>query len=165
MIPALLLAMALSSAAVPAQPATADERRSLSGISGVDVVVEQLDPTALADGLTTDQLKTEAQLKLGAAGIKVSTRYESYLDIEVIYLTVNDKSENLNLGFVASIMVSLKQLANLARHKEISTWARTWQRKGLIYGPPGQGREAVKNGVGNLVSQFIGDYLPANPKP
>jgi len=165
MVPILLLAVVLNSVAVSPQTAMVDERRSLSGLSGVDIVVEQLDTTALAEGLTTDQLKTDVQLKLGSAGIKLGAKFEAYLDIEVFSLQLNDKTrQNMTLGYTAAVMMSLKQLVNLARHKGLLTWARTWQKKAIIYGPPGHAQEGVRKAVNDLVDKFIDDYLTTNPK-
>jgi hypothetical protein len=166
MVPILLLAAALHWTAFPPQASTADERRLLSDIRGIDVVVEPLDPSADAEGLSSDQLKTEAQLKLGSAGIKVGTKFEPYLDIQVVYAGLYDKTrQNMSLGFVASVILSLKQLVCLPRNQALKALARTWHREVLVSGPPGQGKERVREAVGHLVDKFIDDYLTVNPKP
>ncbi len=57
-------------------------RESLRGIPGVYVLIEHLNPDAESDGLTRTQLRTDVELKLRLAGIKVFTREERFLGPE-----------------------------------------------------------------------------------
>ena len=47
---------------------------SLKGIKGLRVTVETLNPSIEADGLREYQIRTDVELKLRLAGIKVLTR-------------------------------------------------------------------------------------------
>jgi hypothetical protein len=112
----LLLALAISLATVAPQ-STTDERDSLIGIPGVRVLIENLSADALATGLSADQLKTDVELKLRLAGIKVISLPINGLYVQITYL----KAETVQgeIGFSCYVEVSFRQPATLSVNQKL----------------------------------------------
>src|SRR5438132_243990 len=102
---------------------------SLKGLLGVEVVVQDLSQSATDAGLTVDALRTEVELKLRFAGIKVLSARElapgrPYLYVQVIA----DSRENL---YYYSARVNLAQDVLLSRSPRVEVVAQTWT-KGVL---------------------------------
>ena len=95
-----------------------DGRKSLTGITAVEVVVERLPPGAAAIGLTKESIQTDVELKLRLAGMRVvANMLEPY-----VYVAVNMTDD----GRAADVHVSLNQVVKLKRDPTIHTVADTW---------------------------------------
>jgi hypothetical protein len=73
-------ALVLPLVLVTVRPAAADDvlsRQTLRGISGISVVVENLKEQARQGGLHEEDIRTDVELKLRLAGVKVLTAPES----------------------------------------------------------------------------------------
>ena len=73
--------MALAFMFVHVSPALSDtplQRATLAGLTGVEVVVEEMDPAAEKDGLAESTLQTDVELKLRQEGIRVLTATEMF---------------------------------------------------------------------------------------
>ena len=123
-------------------------RKTLRGLTGVAVMVEQLDPEVERDGLARSQLQTDAELKLRLAGIKVleqtatTTTLAPYLYINVNFMPSGGQ-------YVFFVGVELKQTVMLTQRFEPAT-ATTWSSGYLgIVGARNvhQVRDAVKDYV------------------
>lgn len=140
--------------------ALTDEQKALAGLKGVQVLVSKIDPQAESLGLTRNQIQTHVEVRLRKAGVKV--------------LTVGDMSEapgypalwvyvgtHINQGLVSySIRICLLELVTLARG---------FQTTGTIWNDSAGGvrtinASEIRKIVGDLVGEFINDYLAANPK-
>ena len=87
--PSELLAMALVVMSTAAWGLdTKATRESLRGLTGVEVVVENVPPDLEPAGLTANQLRTDAELRLRKAGIRVLTREETLATPGVPYLYI-----------------------------------------------------------------------------
>jgi hypothetical protein len=158
----LLVAVAISLATVAPQY-KADRRMSLAGIPSMRVIVEKLSVDALEEGLSIEQLKTDVELKLRLAGIKViSQPYVPYLYVRVSYLKQN-LEQGPKIGFSCMIEVEFKQLATLLLNSKL-TLVTTWDAEYLMGGPLSDSQNQVRQQVRDLVDEFLNDYLSVNPK-
>jgi len=157
----LFLTVMLASSQVAAS--SDDGRRSLKGISAVSVVVMPLGAEAQSAGLTKKQLKTDVELKLRQANIKINEVGPVFLHVNVNYIEGQTTSGLKTGSFCASIMMVLSQLAFPIQNLELVR-VSTWFRIGLSTGPSRDAESEVRSQVRDYVDQFINDYLAANPK-
>ncbi len=137
------------------------DTRTLKGISAVLVLVEDLDGDgAKTLGLTTGAIRTDVELKLRLAGMRVVTRVESFSLSGGPYLYIN-----VNVlpspSRTASISVELHQNTLLERNGERAIGVTTWDRGTLISNPNAQG---IRNSIKDKVDEFLNDWLSVNPK-
>jgi hypothetical protein len=139
------------------------QRASLVGISRVYVVVTTT-PTAEQDGLTSDYLKTEVELQLRTAGIKVIDKGEWTTDDGILTIAISALPiEKLPL-YACSFTVDLKQTVTPPRFRDSKMMGATWQTGGIAaFGRP-KFKEAVKRNTIEFVDSFINDYKAANPR-
>jgi hypothetical protein len=144
------------------------ERRSLRGLQGIRVVIEGMGSTAERHGLTTTQVRTDVELRLRQAGIRVLTFDERdffsgdpflYVNIHMIF------GDGPAAGLVVcNIDVELRQAVRLQRDQDIGLLGvTTWQ-----IGSTGFMSEArlhkLRGNLGDLIDRFINDYYAANPE-
>lgn len=137
------------------------DQEVLVGIEGVHVLVEKIDPKAERLGLTAAQIKTDVELRLRKAGVRVFSREETFKTpgSPVLYVQVYTKvGQNL---VTCSSHVTLKETVTLARGGE--TYGAIWETDSQ--GTVGQNNiRQIREVVGDLADKFINDYLAANPK-
>jgi hypothetical protein len=140
-------------------------RRTLQGLQGVIVVVASLGPEIKQDGLTEDQLRTDTELKLRMAGIKVLSNEELSITpgkpMMHVYITILKTKLNHYTLYVFSISLQIMQEASLARAPNIKTAAITWLVD--ITGKTGE-LEDIRDSTKDLVDKFINAYLSVNSK-
>jgi hypothetical protein len=146
------------------------ERKTLAGLDGFDVVVENLDDGATAAGLDRDRLKTTVELKLRQTGIRVLTEEESIKSDRGAYLYVRPgviAIESCNATrFAYDLEVRLVQSVAIdATPKTIHTRGATWHSGSIGYGG---GKEAFMHAFADsleeCLNEFLNDYLAANPR-
>lgn len=140
-------------------------RTSLKGLTGFAVVVEPLDPNAEKDGLSKDQIRTDVELRLRTAGIKVFTERESVSAPGVPYLNImlNALKSRASKMWVIALEVSLRQGVALTRDPKVVVIGTTWNAAGVaVVGTTkiAQTRDSIKD----LVETFINAWLSVNPK-
>lgn len=150
----------------------AENRIPFHGLKAVAVFVENIDPEALKDGLSKEQIKTEVESRLREAGIKVVPIDKSLIipTSPYLYIIVNTVKFSSGLEYVYGTSVQLKQVVGIDRGKGVIPrtallWATTWEKS------DGVGITSVEDLVGNVrehindkVDAFINDYLAENPK-
>lgn len=166
----LLLACTLPTLALPLflRPATAAESKSratLRGLSGVEIIIEDLGEEATRVGLSKSQLQTDVEDKLRQAGIPVFTRKEAleqpgrpglYVRLQLIPVQALEVH-------LLSIEVAVVQQVALARNSTIRTVVPTWRTASI--GAVGSINVAqVQEAVGQHVTHFISAYLAVNPR-
>lgn len=146
-----------------AQIHVTDDWETLRGLKGIHVKIEKLRDDAKKAGLTQSILKTDVELKLRKAGIRVLTKDEIYLTPGVPHLYVNVRAIKPKTirGFVYSARVEFAQRVILPRNRSIETEALTWTDSFIGITPD---LRDVREVVGDLVDQFMNDYLAVNPK-
>ncbi len=143
-----------------------DEVRSLVGVKGIYVTITDLNEDTKSAGLTKEQLKTDVELKLRLAGIKVNSQPEwlSSKHEGLFLVTIATDSDDDSPSIAYTVAVELSQRRKLLRRPYARVFAPTWGRgtvgKCLKNEFPEEARQAVKDHV----DEFINDYLTANPK-
>ena len=157
-----LLVGLIGFAAAASASDSAIERISLTGLTTLSVVVEDLAAVAEKSGLTRATLESDAQRRLQQAGISVTPDADAYLYIHVI---VADAGSSLPLPYV--IDVALMQEVTLPRGLKTRTplQCHTWWVNSLGLTGPDRLRAAVGDRVNEFVDQFIRAYRSVNPRP
>jgi hypothetical protein len=139
-------------------------RKSLRGLSGVHVLVENLTDDAKRVGLDTDTIQTDVELKLRLAGITVLTSEESLRAPGMPDLYVNVDVMAFNGFYVYSVTVEVDQNVMLRRNYDSVIGAATWS----VTGVGGATSQSAKSGgrefLSELIDHFLNAYLDANPK-
>ena len=142
-----------------------DTRATLRGVEGVLVFVEDLGDDVEHAGLTRQQIRTDVELRLRKAGIRILTEAERvgmpgapWLSVNVIvYLHPDTRLAAFRID------VSLQQLAFLATDGSralVSTWSVG--ETGIV------GRRRLfdlRNDVKDQVDAFVNAYLRVHPRP
>jgi hypothetical protein len=141
-------------------------RATLAGLTGLDVIVDDMNPNAERDGLAKSALQTDVELRLRHAGIRVLTENESIAAPGSPYLHLRVMAAKNDLRMYGySIELELKQLVRLDRDPSMRSVATTW---GALVGvgivPAGDLSHVVRERVRDAVDGFINDFLAANPK-
>lgn len=148
-----------------AQALDAGSRESLRGISGVGVVVEDINPEASADSLSQDAIRTAAELILRSKGIRVLTNVERTRlgSAPYLYINVNMLKEELGL-YAYAVNVDLKQVVGLLSRRGAQAWGATWSAS--VVGAVGEAnvRQIIADAVEPLVKDFARDFLSVNPR-
>ncbi len=142
--------------------ATELQKKTLEGLEGVKVIVEDMRPEVEQAGLTKSSLQTLVELELRKAGIRVLTEEERlktkarpwlYLRVSVV---IDDPG-----SCAFDISLWLNQAVILAGNGSIAT-ATTWDtsRTGTV----GKSNiPSIKDHVREKVEEFCNDFLAANP--
>ncbi|MBE0536908.1 MAG: hypothetical protein IH624_14685 [Phycisphaerae bacterium] len=139
--------------------------RSLVGVQGIFVLVEYLDEDSKAVGLTEDQLKTDIELKLRLAGIKVNSSEDRRFSDDSFTIYVNITSIRRDLLLVYSASVQLRQDVYLARKpNRYCERATTWQKSCIGTVGESKATTVIRDAVKDRTDMFVNDYLTANPK-
>lgn len=142
------------------------ERESLAGLGGVYVVVEEMEPDVEREGLARSTLRTDVEVKLRLAGIRVLTMIESALAPGSPYLYLRVTTERLReLGpfHAFEALLEFRQQVTLERKSTIALYVPTWRTSWV--GAVGTKKlDWVRERVRDQVDEFINDYLATNPK-
>ena len=148
-------------------------RQSLRGIQGVKVEIV-INDTVRKTGPSKDQLRTDVELKLRKAGIKVLTENEKlnvpgkpYLVLNLAALETGKKRDTFNYAYF--IELRLFQDTKLLKDVEVvgTTASGTWHTAGLLAVEPltkGSFQRSVRDVLADQTDKFINDYLAVNPK-
>ena len=141
---------------------TRSQRATLAGLTGVNVLVEGMNPDVERDGLARSTLQTDVELRLRQASIRVLTETEMLLAPGKPFLYLRVSSFKGREGvYAVAISLELKQSVRLVRDPALTLMAATWQSIGAIgLGGPSKARDTVRDEV----DKFINAYLAANPK-
>jgi hypothetical protein len=140
------------------------EQEVLVGLTGVHVVVGPLRQEIESMGLTSDQIKTDVELKLRKAGIRVLTEKE--MDETPgkpnLYVNVNAVPKSGSTLCAYSIKVQLKK--NVAIESGFKIPGVIWHAQDYVETVKICNITRIRNLVGDRIDQFINDYLAANPE-
>ena len=147
-----------------------EKRNSLKDLPGVSVVVEGFDSVAEQTGFDSRIFRTDVELKLRMAGIKVLEIEDGllpwlYLNVNTLHReTVGQRAYNIQLelfqvAYLRSQLPSDPESASEDVLPASTVWASTWSSGMLGFGSVASARDAVKD----LVARFINDWLAVNP--
>ena len=135
--------------------------QSLQGIEGLQVVIGDIDPAAVQDGLSEDILREDVLRTLMRAGINVLTREERLRTPGAPWLYVSVGTVRTKLGsHIYSVSVALFQEA-LLDSNGVRTSVQTWER-GSFGMTRSQDLRRIRQAVGDLVGMFAKDCLAMN---
>jgi len=134
--------------------------KTLSGFDTLKVEVEQLAPDLEKAGITKEQIQTDIETKLKAAGIKVKKSSETVAPYVVLHVSVNSIDNGVG-GFAVSVNTALNQLVVLDRKKSVTSVAGTWESKSIV-SVTKEKVQAIRNFVNLQIDLFINAYRKAN---
>jgi hypothetical protein len=139
---------------------SAAERASLTGLTRVSVVVEDLSAVAGKNGLTGAALQSDVERRLRQAGITVAADADAYL---YDHVTVADPGSSLPLPYV--VEVALMQEVTLPRGLRTRTplQCATWWVNSLGMSGPDRLRMGVSDRVAEFADQFVRAFRSVNP--
>jgi hypothetical protein len=134
-------------------------RKTLAGITGVSVVVEDVPPGAASLGLNKESIQTDTELKLRLAGMRVLTEKESLgmPGMPSLYIAVNVSPS----GRAANVAVELQQNVRLVRDPTVLAFCTTWLAE-VVAG--NLNAQDTRDTVKDLVDKFLNGWLSVNPK-
>jgi len=160
--PAAVILGASTVVSRPLHAATPSEVRSLRGLPGVEVVVENLTEEMQGSGLDADILRGEVQSRLRESGIRVLTAEDQTPGRPWLYVRISAlKSSNVPL---VSYYVSaqLRQDVTLDRNPDLHVGGTTWDIGAEGLAGNGVIVEAVRGSVRDLAEKFATDFLSVN---
>jgi hypothetical protein len=136
---------------------------ALAGLKGVYVLVEVLNPQAEHLGLTKDQIRTDIELRLLKAGVRVLTEEEQRVTPgkPSLYVNINTHIENDLPVIPLSIRIDLNEVVTLATG--IKTMGTIWHT-GSVGVVGKKSIRKIREAVNQDIDRFINDYLAANRK-
>ena len=164
---AAVLVVALSFAAAGAGRAQgARNIASLAGIEGIEVFVEPLTPAQEAIGLSERSLRSDIEVQLRRAAVRVLSQVQQCGALPCLYVHVTTTTVPGTTNSTASFVhVGLQQLMSLSRDTSVALSVETWRALGRIgLAPSAQTADRVRDAVRNEVDQFITAFLDANPR-
>jgi len=166
-----LLALLVAATPPPAGAIDMDiTRKTLSGLQGVYVGVEELQPNlmkysaAQKSGLSKEALKKDIEGRLGKAGIRVLTWDQAVKTpgMPFLYICVNTH-ESEKYWYAYDIRIELQQLVSMEANPKVKTMAGTWSTN--MTGMVNIGTlDKLKEAVEVLTDKFVGAYRSVNKK-
>ncbi|MDP2997766.1 MAG: hypothetical protein Q8N47_09775 [Bryobacterales bacterium] len=141
-------------------------RQSLRGLKGVEVMVENLDPEAEADGLSKTMIQTDVELKLRQAGIRVLTKDQVLAAAGRPWLLIHASTFRRKADplYAYHLDVRLEQDVRLERDPKIMViLATTWSALGRIGTVGSEKLPQIRDDIKDQVDQFINAWLSVNP--
>jgi hypothetical protein len=136
--------------------ALTEPQKALVGLKGVYVVVGDMEPEAARLGLTEAQIKTDVELRLRKAGIRVLTEGWPHLTVNLTILIGSPHSSY-------NTVLSLFEPVTLDRG--IRAYGSIWNTGYLgQFMTQEDMKSKIREPLGDRVDNFINDYLAANPK-
>jgi len=128
-------------------------RKTLSGLGGVDVVVEVVPDEIAQGGLTSRLILSDTEEQLHGAGIKVFSRKGSPQapGYPYIYIVMGG-GKATETTYYFGLTVSLAQWVVLDRDPKISTFAETWS---VSTAGVNAGIGDIRNSIKGLVGEFV----------
>lgn len=158
-------ALLLLCVSVPIEAQTDEnpERETLRGLDGVMVLVEELRPDIVADGMTVNMVQNTAEERLRDANIKVLSEDELRDTPGFPYLYINFNSVKLpgESGYIYSINLELYQAVILDRDLDNKCLASTWETSLVGIAPASQAK-GLTSRISKLVDEFVSDYKAVN---
>ena len=139
-------------------------RNALRGLTGIYVMTESpLEEDANRGGLSQEAVRTEVEVKLSQAGIRVLSKEEWEKIPGKPYLQVWPRVLKGGVlgGYIYYITVEFKQHVSLVRSPSILVFASTWSTEHMGYTPD---LKDIRDRMKDRVDRFIDAYLSVNPK-
>jgi hypothetical protein len=141
-------------------------RRTMSGLKGINITVEELQPSILKyaqkTGLTREQIQKDVEIKLKSTGIKIFALSE-WLNAPgrpMLYINVNTHEFDKYL-YAYDIKLEFRQVVFLEANPSIKTMAVCWSTN--MTGIANIGTlNSIRSNIGKMTDIFIEAYRSAN---
>ena len=147
---------------VPRARSGADGPYGLRGISSVWVLIESLGPEEANIGLADDAVRTDVELRLKGAGLRVISPKEAkkiaVTDNTFLYVNVAVTSG----GWAATVLTQFAQAAYVLRNSLPIGTAFTWTDVSTLSSPS---LGSVRSEIKDLVDKFLNEWLKQDPRP
>jgi hypothetical protein len=140
------------------------DRASLKGLTGVFVLVEDLNPAEEQAGLKTADIQADAVQKLQAAGIPLLSKDQDIQTpgMPTLYISVSIASSTATDLWPFSIDVNLEQQATLKRNPDTFVpTAVTWH-VGSLGAVDKSNIRSVRDRVSEQIAKFVNAYNKVN---
>jgi hypothetical protein len=142
-------------------------RRTLKGIRGVHVIVEDLQPNLKGYGqknsLSSIQMEKDVENTLQSEGIEVFTR-DRWLKTAgrpLLYININTHDDKFRVAY--DVKIELRQIVSMEANPDIKTLAPTWSIN--MTGIVGIDKlDIIRDALVTLMDRFIKAYWTANSK-
>lgn len=142
-------------------------RRTLKGIRGVHVIVEDLQPHLKEYGqkyfLNREQIEKDVESRLISSGIEVlkRDRWLKTLGRPLLYININSHNDIFRVAY--DVKVELRQIVSMEANPEIKTLASTWSIN--MTGIAGVDKlDIIRDALDSLIDSFIKAYSVVNSK-
>lgn len=161
------VALLLCGGVLPAQEPVATSphvvaRDTLRGLNGVHVVVEELRPDAVKDGLTKDAIEEKVVQRLWDAGVRVLMEDQWTIAEGAPYLYVNVNAVKSRDLYVYAVDLQLNQNVRLERLPSVVVAATTWTTGCRVGAVSAESVPILAQVAEQSVDRFIQDYRAAN---
>ena len=140
----------------------ADDPYRLRGISSLWVLIESLGPEEANIGLADDTVRTDVELRLRSAALRVISPEEAKTiavkDNTFLYVNVAVTSG----GWAATVLAQFAQAAYVLRNSLPIGTAFTWTDVSTLSSPS---LGSVRSEIKDLVDKFLNEWLKQNPRP
>lgn len=150
------------------------QRASLQGLKGIYVLIDGQFDDLIREGLTKDQLKTDVELQLRKARIKVLTEQEFETMPESPHLSITVSSSKGAIGvsgsyskttfYAIGLLIQLHQDVILIRNPKMKISGVTWKTILTGWHEAKDVKNSVRENLKDGIDIFMNDYLTANPK-
>jgi hypothetical protein len=134
------------------------DRATLRGLTGVNVVVDKLDPQLETAGIKADAVRARLEDRLRAAGITVDT---TKTDFVAVRMTAVRDSRG---PFAVAITIGAYQPVVLSRDKNLKTATQTWEVDTVLLADPKQLYRGAMDSIDELAARFVTAYRSVNPQ-
>ena len=147
-----------------AQAVSPEERGSLRGILGVEVVIEDIDQDAQADGLSKEAIRTAVELILRSSGIRVLARLERLTTTSNpwIYVRVQTLKDKYQPLYAVGITVHHFREMTFAHRPKYAMYAMTWENAAIAIVGQDRLNDAIEIAIEPKIKIFANDFLAAN---
>jgi hypothetical protein len=162
LIPAVL-GIALRSTPAAGQLDGPGSRKTLVGLPGFFVAVEDMDTSAARVGVTSAVIQTDVEARLHAAGVRLYTAddFKNILEVPQLYVNINELAlHGAQAGlFTYNATTEVRQAIKLSRNPEIVSTSVTWRAPATV-GTVGSDnfyiavRDVVREEVDLLITAF-----------
>lgn len=158
------IAIAITALTTVTLAANREEIKTLQGLKGVFVTIDNLNPAAEAMGLSSKKVHGDVALRLRQKGIPIFSvkqmRQTPGLPILKVLINVHKAADNL---YVYTIDVDVQQTVKLAHRPSIETYATTW-KTGTLGIVTNDKLDGMRDLILNFIDDFVSDYQQANPQ-
>jgi hypothetical protein len=132
----VMLSLAMIAGPVAAQLDAPGSRKTLIGLPGFFVAVEDLDSAATRVGITSAVIQKDVEARLQAAGIRLYTAedFKNILEVPQLYVNINELAlHGAQAGlFTYNATTEVRQAIKLSRNPDIASTSVTWRAPATV---------------------------------